>query len=188
MPIGPATPDNLALDNALFEETMTVEDSEREYGLLKEREENGLEEVLPEAKKSNKHYRPFGEVSNVSQHRRQALTRLRKAQKLRARAQALRAKPTPRTQATTTAHIQGHHRQVVGDVQRGQGAGKEQPRRWTFELAVNLRHICGFDRELMDKVIPCYDNFQAQKMKCIDSALAEKRTQMPKRLKDVLLR
>lgn len=57
----------------------------------------------------------------------------------------------------------------------------------TFELAVNLRHICGFDRALLDKVIPCYDGFpQEQKMKCIDSALAERRTQMPKRLKDVL--
>ena len=57
----------------------------------------------------------------------------------------------------------------------------------TFELAVNLRHICGFDRELMDAVIPCYDGFaETQKMKCIDSALAEKRTQMPQRLKDVL--
>ena len=57
----------------------------------------------------------------------------------------------------------------------------------TFELAVNLRHICGFDRESMDKVIPCYDGFsEVQKMKCIDSALSEKRTQMPKRLKDVL--
>ena len=57
----------------------------------------------------------------------------------------------------------------------------------TFELAVNLRHICGFDRELMAAVIPCYDGFaETQKMKCIDSALAEKRTQMPKRLKDVL--
>ena len=57
----------------------------------------------------------------------------------------------------------------------------------TFELAVNLRHICGFDRELMDAIIPCYDGFsETQKMKCIDSALSEKRTQMPKRLKDVL--
>ena len=57
----------------------------------------------------------------------------------------------------------------------------------TFELAVNLRHICGFDRELMNAVIPCYDGFsETQKMKCIDSALSEKRTQMPKRLKDVL--
>ena len=58
----------------------------------------------------------------------------------------------------------------------------------TFELAVNLRHICGFDRQLLDKIIPCYDGFpKAEKLACIDSALGEKRTQMPKRLKDVLL-
>lgn len=57
----------------------------------------------------------------------------------------------------------------------------------TFELAVNLRHICGFDRVLLDKVIPCYDGFsEAEKLSCIDSALAEKRARMPKRLKDVL--
>lgn len=57
----------------------------------------------------------------------------------------------------------------------------------TFELAVNLRHICGFDRVTLDEVIPCYDGFpHEQKMKCIDSALGEKRTQMPKRLRDVL--
>ena len=58
----------------------------------------------------------------------------------------------------------------------------------TFELAVNLRHICGFDRHLLDSIIPCYDGFpEAEKLACIDSALSEKRTQMPKRLKDVLL-
>lgn len=60
----------------------------------------------------------------------------------------------------------------------------------TFELAVNLRHICGFDRKLLNEVIPDYWNGEegglAEKMKCIDSALAEKRTQMPKRLRDVL--
>ena len=57
----------------------------------------------------------------------------------------------------------------------------------TFELAVNLRHIAGFDRDTLDMVIPCYDGFpHDQKMKCIDSALSEKRTQMPKRLRDVL--
>lgn len=57
----------------------------------------------------------------------------------------------------------------------------------TFELAVNLRHICGFDRQQLDKIIPCYDGFpETEKLSCIDSALGEKRTQMPKRLKDVL--
>lgn len=58
----------------------------------------------------------------------------------------------------------------------------------TFELAVNLRHICGFDRGVLDRVIPCYDGFaEAEKLACIDNALSEKRTQMPKRLKDVLI-
>ena len=57
----------------------------------------------------------------------------------------------------------------------------------TFELAVNLRHICGFDRNLMAQIIPCYDGFSEQeKMACINSALSERPTQMPKRLKDVL--
>ena len=57
----------------------------------------------------------------------------------------------------------------------------------TFELAVNLRHICGFDRNLLAQIIPCYDGFPEQeKMACINSALNEKITQMPKRLKDVL--
>ena len=57
----------------------------------------------------------------------------------------------------------------------------------TYELAVNLRHICGFDEELLDKIIPCYDGFpQEQKMKCIRSALEAKRTQMPRKLRELL--
>ena len=57
----------------------------------------------------------------------------------------------------------------------------------TFELAVNLRNICDFDRELMARVIPCYNGFpEAEKLACINSALSEKQTQMPKRLRDVI--
>lgn len=64
----------------------------------------------------------------------------------------------------------------------------------TFELAMNLRHICDFDRSLLDRVIPDYwatteaqqTSVHSEKLRCIDSALGEKRTQMPKRLKDVL--
>ena len=57
----------------------------------------------------------------------------------------------------------------------------------TFELAVNLRHICGFDRSVLDRIIPCYDGFpETEKLSCIDSALSERKTQMPRRLKDVI--
>lgn len=70
----------------------------------------------------------------------------------------------------------------------GQEPVKSNRNTLTFELAVNLRHICGFDRHLLYSIIPCYDGFaEAEKRACIDNALAEKRTQMPKRLKDVLL-
>ena len=83
------------------------------------------------------------------------------------------------------------YRNIIGKWWKLYNDGKEPEKSnrdvLTFELAVNLRHICGFDRELMGRVIPCYDDFpSSQKMKCIDSALAERRTQMPKRIKDVL--
>ena len=69
----------------------------------------------------------------------------------------------------------------------GKTPSKSNRNTLTFELAVNLRNICGFDRSVLDRVIPCYDGFpEAEKLSCIDSALGERKTQMPKRLKDVI--
>ena len=57
----------------------------------------------------------------------------------------------------------------------------------TFELACHIRHICGFDRDVMDAVIPCYDGFpEREKLAKIDSALREERKQMPVRMRQVL--
>ena len=49
----------LYLNDAIFTETMTIEQSELEYKTLKEREKKNLEEVPAGAKKANKHYRPW---------------------------------------------------------------------------------------------------------------------------------
>ena len=69
----------------------------------------------------------------------------------------------------------------------GKTPSKSNRNTLTFELAVNLRNICGFDRSVLDRVIPCYDGFpEAEKLSCIGSALGERKTQMPKRLKDVI--
>ena len=69
----------------------------------------------------------------------------------------------------------------------GKTPSKSNRNTLTFELAVNLRNICDSDPQLLDRIIPCYDGFpEAEKMICIRSALGEKKTQMPKRLKDVL--
>ena len=70
----------------------------------------------------------------------------------------------------------------------GKTPSKSNRNTLTFELAVNLRNICNSDPQLLDRIIPCYDEFpEAEKIACIRSALGEKNTQMPKRVKDVLM-
>ena len=52
------------LDDALFDEPMTAEESEAEYLRLKEREKKGLERVPKGAKKANKHYKPWEDTGD----------------------------------------------------------------------------------------------------------------------------
>lgn len=57
----------------------------------------------------------------------------------------------------------------------------------TFQLACDLRHICGRDAEWLDQVIPCYDGFPLEeKRQKIANALQAKSEGMPYRLKQVL--
>ena len=169
----------LYLDEAIFEETLTPEESAEEYQRLKEREIRGEEEVPQGAKKANKHYRP-GEAE---------------ADEVRSKKEEGRRENEENCQLSIVNSQLEYNGIPYADIVRKwwelYNEGKEPVKSnrdvLTFELAVNLRHICGFDREQLDAVIPCYDGFsQTQKLKCIDSALAEKRTQMPKRLRDVL--
>ena len=188
---GPATDDNLFyLDDAIFDEPLTVEESAAEYERLKGREQRGEEEVPPEAKKSNKHYRPWeGEMEDVRCKMDDGRCKMDDGRCKMDDGKPQTSDISPQTSSEDYNGIP--YSDIIRKWWELYNEGKEPVKSnrdvLTFELAVNLRHICGFDRELLDKVIPCYDNFpEAQKMKCIDSALAEKRTQMPKRLKDVL--
>ena len=57
----------------------------------------------------------------------------------------------------------------------------------TYQLACDMRHICGRNAEWLDQVIPCYDGFPLEeKRKKIESALQAKTEGMPYRLKQVL--
>ena len=56
----------LYLDDAIFTETMTIEESKQEYKALKEREKKNQEEVPAGAKKANKHYRPWEDNGTTS--------------------------------------------------------------------------------------------------------------------------
>ena len=57
----------------------------------------------------------------------------------------------------------------------------------TYQLACDLRHICGNCFEWLDQVIPCYDGFPLEEKQAkIRSALTSKYESMPYRLKQVL--
>ena len=57
----------------------------------------------------------------------------------------------------------------------------------TFQLASDLRHICGKSFEWLDQVIPCYDGFSLEeKRQKIRNALTSKYEGFPQRLRDTL--
>jgi hypothetical protein len=57
----------------------------------------------------------------------------------------------------------------------------------TYQLACDLRHICGKSFEWLDQVIPCYDGFSLEeKRQKIRSALSSKYEGFPTRLRDTL--
>ena len=57
----------------------------------------------------------------------------------------------------------------------------------TYQLACDLRHICGRNAEWLDQVIPCYDGFAPEeKRKKIENALQAKSEGMPYRMRQVL--
>ena len=57
----------------------------------------------------------------------------------------------------------------------------------TFQLASDLRHICGKSFEWLDQVIPCYDGFTLEeKRQKIRNALSSKYEGFPQRLRDTL--
>ena len=57
----------------------------------------------------------------------------------------------------------------------------------TYQLACDLRHICGRNADWLDQVIPCYDGFAPEeKRKKIENALQAKTEVMPYRMRLVL--
>ena len=191
---GPATSDNLFyLDEALFEETMTVEESEKEYELLKERETQGLEEVPKGAKKANKHYRPWEEVGDTL-GTGNSVTLGTGTQCSASYAQMSQSPCDPE------AEYNGHKfRDIIQKYWDLFNDGKEpvdgDRNALTFELAMTIRSICGYSQERMMQVIPnywknaegkCSPDEEAEWRKTIENALGQPRKGMSSRLKQVL--
>lgn len=196
--------DLLFLSPRLFKDEYDEAAVAAEGKVLEERERYGQEELPEGAHKANKHYEPWKEEFKKNsqgvfkgQEFKNSRISTSAASTSAASTSAASTSSTASTAATsTTSAAQDNYLGIpYGEIIKkwwqmyndGQEPMRSNRNTLTFELAVNLRHICGFDRNLLAQIIPCYDGFPEQeKMACINSALNEKITQMPKRLKDVL--
>lgn len=184
--------DLLFLSPRLFKDEYDEAAVAAEGKVLEERERYGQEELPEGAHKANKHYEPWKEEIKKNPQGSFKSQELKNSRISTSAASASAAS----TAASTTSAAQDNYLGIpYGEIIKkwwqmyndGQEPMRSNRNTLTFELAVNLRHICGFDRNQLAQIIPCYDGFPEQeKMACINSALNEKITQMPKRLKDVL--
>ena len=190
--------DLLFLSPRLFKDEYDEAAVAAEGKVLEERERYGNEELPEGAHKANKHYEPWKEEFKKDS---QGVFKGQEFKNSRistsaASASAASTSAASTSSASTASAAQDNYLGIpYGEIIKkwwqmyndGQEPMRSNRNTLTFELAVNLRHICGFDRNLLAQIIPCYDGFPEQeKMACINSALNEKITQMPKRLKDVL--
>lgn len=190
--------DLLFLSPRLFKDEYDEAAVAAEGKVLEERERYGKEELPEGAHKANKHYEPWKEEFKKDS---QGVFKGQEFKNSRistsaASASAASTSAASTSSASTASAAQDNYLGIpYGEIIKkwwqlyndGQEPMRSNRNTLTFELAVNLRHICGFDRNLLAQIIPCYDGFPEQeKMACINSALNEKITQMPKRLKDVL--
>ena len=203
--------DLLFLSPRLFKDEYDEAAVAAEGKVLEERERYGQEELPEGAHKANKHYKPW--LEEVEEKTQNSLMNQANQNSLKVQGsqnpqnssknQAQPAYASPSSSASSSSpspspssssgndYLGIPYSEIIQKWWQMYNDGHEPMRSnrntLTFELAVNLRHICGFDRNLLAQVIPCYDGFPEQeKMACINSALNEKITQMPKRLKDVL--
>ena len=185
--------DLLFLSPRLFKDEYDEAAVAAEGKVLEERERYGQEELPEGAHKANKHYEPWKEEFKKDS---QGVFKGQEFKNSRNSTSAASASTASTSSTSTASAAQDNYLGIpYGEIIKkwwqmyndGQEPMRSNRNTLTFELAVNLRHICGFDRNLLAQIIPCYDGFPEQeKMACINSALNEKITQMPKRLKDVL--
>ena len=180
--------DLLFLSPRLFKDEYDEAAVAAEGKALEERERYGQEELPEGAHKANKHYEPWKEEFKKDS---QGVFKGQKFKNSRISSSAASTAAASAASAAQDNYLGIPYGEIIKKWWQLYNDGQEPMRSnrntLTFELAVNLRHICGFDGNLMAQIIPCYDGFSEQeKMACIKSALGEKLTQMPKRLKDVL--
>ena len=176
------------LDDCLFDEPMTPEECIKEYNQLKVRVLRREDKLPAGAKKSNKHYRPWEDSTEVLL-----------SKEPRNQGNILPEFPDFLDQNNfldkNKSFPSDYHGIPFTDIlkkywevnNRGFEPTQGDRDTLTYQLACDLRHICGKNADWLDQVIPCYDGFAPEeKRKKIESALSSDYEAFPSRLRNTL--
>ena len=198
---GPATDDVLIyLDDAIFEESLSVEESAAEFERLKEREKQGREDVPAEAKKMNKHFRPWdctlGSGPEVKFEAGDCTLGSGPEVKFETGDCTLGSGPQAKSQATsllgqTPASSQRlcfkgmAYSEIVEEWWKRNGGVPQEGERNVklYQLAVNLSAICDNNKALLLQVMPRLGLDEQELRSIVESACKEP----PKGISKVLL-
>ena len=168
------------LDDCLFDEPMSEEECIKEYNRLKVRVLHKEDKLPAGAKKSDKHYRPW-EDSGATESRNHESTES--------------VNPEICKSVTPASFPTDYHGIPFADIikkywevnNRGFEPTQGDRDTLTYQLACDLRHICGKNADWLDQVIPCYDGFAPEeKRRKIESALSSEYEAFPARLRNTL--
>ena len=160
--------DLLFLSPRLFKDEYDEAAVAAEGKVLEERERYGQEELPEGAHKANKHYEPWKEEFKKDS---QGVFKGQEFKNSRISTSAASTSAASTSATSTTSSAQDNYLGIpYGEIIKkwwqmyndGQEPMRSNRNTLTFELAVNLRHICGFDRNLLAQIIPCYDGFPEQ--------------------------
>ncbi len=184
---GPATEAVLLyLDDAIFEERLSTEESAAEYQRLKEREKLGKEEVPAGAKKANKHYWPWEDTKGsgtfvpLVKQPGTVLSCLTPSREF-----AVKQKRT----VPDCLNFKGRPYSEIIDEwwQRNGGEPQEGERNVKlYQLAVNLRAICDNDPQLLMQVMPRLGLDEQEMQAIVESACKEPPKGLSKPMREIL--
>ena len=185
---GPATDDVLLyLDDAIFDEPLSIEESAEEYKRLKEREKSGQEDVPPGAKKACKHFRPLlpssweegigVEEKSTSTDNKEDGTVFNQTT------------PGPSLLFKEGKSFKGiPYETIVDEWWRQNGGVPQEGERNVklYQLAVSLRAICDNNKQLVYSVVPRLGLDDVEVERIVDSACKEPPKGLSKAMQEVL--
>ena len=182
---GPATDDVLLyLDDAIFAEPLSMEQSAEEYKRLKEREKSGQEDIPPEAKRANKHFRPWED--NLGTNFANFLDEPSGKAERREFNKNIRDNSCNSCQTKTFKGIP--YEKIIEEWWRQNGGVPQEGERNVklYQLAVSLRAICDNSKPLVLSVMPRLGLDDLEVERIVESACKEPPKGLSKAMQEVL--